>query len=142
MPPRWATVTIIGFWLIAMAWMTVREIVPRLRVGGPPPYIIDLTDEVSGNVVNWTVLGPGGEKSKATSSVQRMPDRTFKLKSRLSNVRIPPFESVDLRSSYHVDSGRSLLGFEMSGDVELPALGTVHTEVSGKVENGLLTPEV
>jgi hypothetical protein len=147
MPPRWATVTIIGFWLIAMAWMTVREIVPRLRVGGPPPYVIDLTDEVSGNDVNWTVLGagavgPGGERSKATSSVQRMPDRTFKLKSRLSNVNIPPFNNVDLKSSYHVDSQRSLLGFEMEGDVELPALGKVHTEVSGKVENGLLTPEV
>src|SRR5262245_12169487 len=108
MPPRWATVTIIGFWLIAMGWMTVREIVPRLRVGGPPPYVIDLTDEVSGNDVNWTVLGAGGERSKAVSSVERMPDRTFKLKTRLSNIKIPPLDLVELRSSYHVDSQRSL----------------------------------
>jgi len=143
MPPRWASVTIIGFWLIAMAWMTVREIVPRLRVGGPPPYVIDLTDEVSDQGAYWTVLGSAQEKiGKAKSWVERCPERTFRLHSHLERVKIPPFESIDLKSAYHVDAQRSLLGFEMRGEVELPVVGKVLTEVSGKVENGLLTPMV
>ena len=92
MPPRWATVTIIGFWLIAMAWMTVREIVPRLRVGGPPPYVIDLTDEVSVQDIHWDVLrAADGEKiGQAKSCVRRLHDRTFALRSDLTCGKFPP----------------------------------------------------
>jgi hypothetical protein len=150
MPPRWATVAIIAFWLIAMAWMTVREIVPRMHVGGPPPYVIDLTDEVSAQEVNWDVyratngerIGEAKPIGEAKSSVRRRADRTFELHSHLLCKQFPPFESLKLDSIYKLDADRSLLEFNVSGTVELAVIGPVELIISGRVEDGYVAPEL
>src|SRR5207253_2067046 len=56
MPPRWMTWAIVAFWLATTTWLVVREVAPRWRAGEPPPYTIDLTDEVSRQDIHWIVV--------------------------------------------------------------------------------------
>src|SRR5919108_3288802 len=109
MPPRWLTLAILGFWLLAMVWLTVREIAPRWRLGAPPPYTIDLTDEVTMQDIHWIVWHKGQNIGKAKSSVRRLADRSYELHSHLLPVKIGPFESLDLKNVYRVNSQGELL---------------------------------
>jgi hypothetical protein len=142
MPPRWLTLAILGFWLFAMVWLTVREIAPRWRVGEPPPYTIDLTDEVSGQEIYWRVLQKGEKIGRAKSWVKRLADRTYELNSHLEPVKLVPFESVELKNTYQVNSQGELLAFKVEGKIELPFAGRLEGDIVGKVEEGFLTPEL
>src|SRR5438105_14868133 len=104
MPPRWLTLAIVGFWLLAMVWLTVREIAPRWRLGEPPPYTIDLTDEVSGQKINWKILQRSERVGGAESAVRRLTDRTYELHSHIHCEGIMLFDLLDLTSTYHVNS--------------------------------------
>jgi len=71
MPPRWITATIIGLWLTTTSWMLYREISFRYRAGEPPPFTIDLTDEVGADTISWTVIFDGKRVGLGKSSVNR-----------------------------------------------------------------------
>jgi hypothetical protein len=46
MPPRWLSVAIVVSWLAATAWLIWRDLWPSWRPGEPPPFHIDLVEEV------------------------------------------------------------------------------------------------
>jgi hypothetical protein len=144
MPPRWLTLTILLFWAGTSGWMVYREVLPRLRAGDPPPFAIDLTDEVSGPAVVWVVLLKGKEVGSGASMVRRMPDRTFKLYSEFA------FKDVDLlprlrfrkfTSMYRVTAEGALR--EIDASVQGQAAGLeLFIHVTGEVEDGMLCPQV
>jgi len=78
MPPRWLTLTIIAFWLGATGWLVWRDLWPRWRPGEPPPYHIDLVEEVHrdhrANPHLWAVFEDDRETMQATSWVEHRPD--------------------------------------------------------------------
>lgn len=55
MPPRWFSVLIVVFWLAATGWLFWHDLWPQWRPGEPPPFHIDLVEEVqkSGSKENW-----------------------------------------------------------------------------------------
>jgi hypothetical protein len=74
---------IIVFWLGTTAWLVGRDLWPRWRPGEPPPYHIDLVEEVHRNNMRlWAVFEDDDEReaTKAESSVVHHPeDNTFAL---------------------------------------------------------------
>ncbi len=46
MPPRWFSALIVVFWLAATGWLFWHDLWPQWRPGEPPPYHIDLVEEV------------------------------------------------------------------------------------------------
>src|SRR2546423_15551103 len=98
MPPRWLTLAILGFWALAMAWLTVREIAPRWRGGDPPPYTIDLTDEGSRQAIEWHVLQNKERVGRARSSVQLAGDQGFERQTSSKNLEIPAVALHELAS--------------------------------------------
>lgn len=46
MPPRLLSLAIVAFWLATTGWLIWRDVAPRFRTGDPPPYVIDLVEEV------------------------------------------------------------------------------------------------
>ena len=84
MPPRWLTLTIIAFWLGATGWLVWRDLWPRWRPGEPPPYHIDLVEEVhrgrDANAHLWVVFEGDRETMQAKSWVEHLQeDDTFAL---------------------------------------------------------------
>jgi hypothetical protein len=49
MPSRWVCLLIVASWLAAMGWLFVTDVLPYLLPGTPPPFTIDLLDEVTTN---------------------------------------------------------------------------------------------
>jgi hypothetical protein len=143
MPPRYATLAIVALWLGTTCWMAYRDLLPRLRSGEPPPFTIDLTDELSlpdnGNrrdrgsrfsaqAVAWQVELQGrneaaGQKiGDALTTVLRHEDRTYELQGRLvfndkgkEKLRVPlvSVEISSLTSSYHVSGDGDLQGIAL-----------------------------
>src|SRR5262245_6012895 len=86
MPSRFFIAFILLFWIGSMAWLTVREVLPRYSVGEPPPFSIEMTDEVNtgsgaANWIDWKVLYQGKPVGSCNSAVRRLPDRTYELKT-------------------------------------------------------------
>jgi hypothetical protein len=83
MPPRWLALTIIAFWLATAGWLVCRDLWPRWRPGEPPPYHIDLIEEVhrgQAHKTQWVVLEDDRETTRAESWVEHLDkDDTFVL---------------------------------------------------------------
>jgi hypothetical protein len=72
MPPRWLSAAIVVFWLGMTGWLAWRELWPRWRAGDPPPFHIDLVEEVhraNTQKIRWAVLEDDHETTSAESSV-------------------------------------------------------------------------
>jgi hypothetical protein len=75
MPPRWLTVAIVGFWLCTSGWLVYQEAAPLFLPAAPPPYVIDLEDEVQTQQahVRWTVTYNDRECFRAETWVEPDP---------------------------------------------------------------------
>src|SRR5262249_44875958 len=111
MPPRWLTLTIVGFWLLTMGWWVWDEMTPW-RLGELPPYTIDLTDEVSHPPISWTLLRDGHNAGEATSYTSQKPDRTFELHTLVQFANLPPLGELSVVSILHVNANGGLLSVQ------------------------------
>ena len=152
MPPRLFSLAIILFWTTMTGWLLYREVWPQFRAGEPPPYSIDLTEEVGANMVSWALLQKEEQVGVGYSQVARLPDRTFELRSQfrfdLSKLKLPvfgkdsPLKLKKIAGVYHVDEAGRLLGLSSTFIVgETSDKGVVldiELEVRGEVQDGLL----
>ncbi len=146
MPPRPVVAALLVFWLAANGWLFYREVWPFWRTGDPPPYTVDLTEELGNPSVNWEILKNGKKIGYATSHVQRRRDRTYDLQMQFifDELRIVLLHVRKLTGDYHISEDGDLLGMtahawvgtssQRTGDLEM------HMEV--RVENGELIPEL
>jgi hypothetical protein len=139
MPPRSVTLAIVAFWLGTTGWLAYHDLWPRLRSAEPPPFTIDLTDEVSvGDVtglrgpgaqftaraIAWSIKLRGKNIGYAKTWVQRHEDRTFEMLAELRfdpKLEVGPLEVKRLTSSYHVTSSGELLGLGVRGRLKDPS---------------------
>jgi hypothetical protein len=122
------SLTIVVGWLASMCWLFWHDLWPSWRPGEPPPFHIDLVEEVQRTNKlrnNWTVLQqkPGDQEPheifRAFTSVEYVPDDdTFLLraeyntkKGRTSKARpfeVAGFRVVSMTSEYRVDRAGEL----------------------------------
>src|SRR5205814_3102506 len=94
MPHRSIVAAIVLAWLFANGWLFYREVWPHWRSGDPPPYAIDLTEELGKSSVDWDIWSGSDRKEdkigNATSEVERRPDHTYWLRTALKfkNLRL------------------------------------------------------
>jgi len=147
MPPRSIVIAILLFWLGANGWLFYREAWPRWRSGEPPPYTIDLTEELSRASVNWKILKKDKEIGYAVSRVERQPDRTYKLhiQFHFNEFRVVILTVRKLGGVYHVTEDGELLGVSAHAVVAMKdKLGSTEMdfEMKGRVEQGALVAEL
>jgi len=146
MPARWMTVTIIAFWLATTGWMVHHEVSLRYRSGEPPPFGIDLTDEVDAPTISWSVFEKGERVGSGNSKVRRRGDRTFILYSDFrfekEDFKVLSFRKVT--SVTHVNAEGELLDMSAEVEVQNPfdAEKVLKAKVTGTVENQYLSPQV
>jgi hypothetical protein len=73
MPSRWMCLTIVAFWLATTGWLFWTDVLPELTPGQPPPFTIDLLDEVNQKYSEalWTVSINGKETHKAITRIRQ-----------------------------------------------------------------------
>jgi hypothetical protein len=160
MPPRWLSILIVAVWLLFSARLVVRDLLPRLLPGQPPPYSIDLVEEVRNGRghVDWMVLHDGKEVFESRSSILH-PERDrdeYELKAEFRPLK--PGERValhgmlvrSLASTYRVTGAGDLLGVSVRvvGTPQLAQairlLGDTDFDISidGTVKDNRLEPRV
>src|SRR5947207_8887216 len=119
MPPRSIVAVVLLFWLGANGWMCYREVWPRWRSGDPPPYTIDLTEELGHATVSWEIWKKDKRIGNATSRVERQRDRTYKLNIdyHFKEFRIVVLHVRTLSGVYHVTEDGELLGLSAQAGV-------------------------
>jgi len=147
MPPRSVVAAVLLFWLGANGWMFYREVWPHWRSGEPPPYTIDLTEELGHASVRWKILKKDRDVGHAISRVERQRDRTYKLHIdfHFKEFRVVILEVRKLSGVYHVTEDGELLGLSSQASVAMKdKLGSLQMdfEVKGQVEDGQLLPEI
>jgi len=146
MPARWMTVTILAFWLATTGWMVHHEVSLRYRSGEPPPFGIDLTDEVGANTISWSVFEKDERVGVGRSRVRRRGDGTFILDSDFrfdkEDFKLLNFRKVT--SVSHVTAEGELLDMEAEVLVLNPfdPDKVIKARVTGTVENQYLIPRV
>jgi hypothetical protein len=86
MPPRWLSLAIVTFWLGTSGWLLWHDLWPQWRPGEPPPYVIDLIEEVTGSnnkprTIAWTVLHNDEPVFRAETWVNHPAPDVFELKA-------------------------------------------------------------
>jgi hypothetical protein len=158
MPPRLTSLAIIAFWTTMTGWLLYREVLPRFRAGEPPPYSIDLTEEVGQNMVSWNISQKGEPVGVGYSQVARLPDRTFELRSQFrfntAALKLPGLAGLERKIQlkkvtgiFHVNELGRLLGLSSSIYLGDPphlagAQPDFEIEVKGKVKEDVLEPKV
>jgi hypothetical protein len=134
MPPRWACVLIVVTWLAVNGWLFYHDLLPRLLPGQPPPYTVDLLEEVQDRrwmrPVGWTVYHNDNKALSAKTHVEHPARDTFELVaeyrpvSGLPHARMPPLLVSSLTSRYRVNAAGDLLGLSihLEGRPDFPFL--------------------
>jgi hypothetical protein len=157
MPSRWFGLLIVLFWVGTTALLFIKEIYPVLGPDRPPPFTIDLTDEIHHQVTEtrWSVFlekestggvsQPPDNHATAKTSVEyrEKPDDSFTFTVNLScrsqpggGLQLGLVTLVYMKSSYRINRSLQLLGMEAEFGFILPILGTnvIVAEVTGEVE--------
>jgi hypothetical protein len=151
MPSRFVTLAIFVFWLATTGWMVYREVLPSLlETGEPPPFTIDLADEVSAQAITWKVLQKGEEIGMARTAVHRQPDRTFLLAGEFKPQHLKPF-GIDLkRLGIDIKKLQSTYAVTRAGDLRalearvalVSGTTIIEVRLHGQVEKGMFTPAI
>lgn len=148
MPPRPVVAVLLAFWLAADGWLFYREVWPYWGAGDPPPYTIDLTEELGNPSVTWDILKKDERIGYATSHVKRQHDRTYNLQMefRFDKFRVLILHVRKLTGDYHISEDGDLLGMTAHAWVATSSrkLGSLEMEMhmEARVENGELIPEL
>jgi hypothetical protein len=159
MPPRWLSLVIIASWLATTGWLIWRDLAPRFRTGDPPPYVIDLVEEVRSEFpprVGWQVFFNDREVFHADTWVQRPAgDDSYELVEELKPragrvekaVTVGPFQLRYLHSQYRVTREGALLALEVrvEGRMEVPLQNDpidFTAFLAGEVRDGQFSPRV
>ena len=141
MPSRPLILAILAFWLATTTWLIYREILPGLESSEPPPYTIDLADEVSAQSISWRAIQDSKDIGTVLTQVRRQPDHTFALEAdfKANQLSVLGVAIKNLRSRYTVTRGGDLreLSILLKFDVRGQA---IDLGVAGKVEHGVFSP--
>jgi hypothetical protein len=141
MPLRHHVAAIVLFWVGMTGWMLYRDVWPWLGPGEPPPFSIDLADEVQAVDTRWKVIKDDKEKGYAHTNVRyNGRDDTYELNGEFklwsagrSGIHAASLADQVINSMYRVNRQGELRGMEAS--VKVTVLKTeVEVVVKGRVE--------
>jgi hypothetical protein len=140
MPSRRGIVGIVVLWLTALGWLLYREL--WQQAGQPPPFTVDLADEVGAQTAGWDVLCDKKPAGSARTSVRRTPQRLLEMQCQFSpnRWRTHGLTVKHLATVYRI-TPRGVLR-ELTASVTLTMFwgGEFKTEISGRSEGGFFTP--
>jgi hypothetical protein len=148
MPSKSITAAIVVFWLATTGWLLYREFAPRFSSGAPPPFTIDLTDEVGKNTVNWWVVQNDEKVGDGFTQIIRHPDRTYEF---LADFRLNEFALLGMKpklkilGAYRIteDGNLTQAAANLKAEFpEVPLAPRIEFDFAGAVRDRKLHPEI
>jgi len=154
MPPRWFCLAIVVFWLSTTTWLFWQEIVPLLADQAPPPFHIDLVDEVQQKaIITWDFFAeeerteddPAARTFLARSWVEyrEKPDDSFAFHlqfeprgSQTGRMQLGPCLLKRMNSHYRVNRTGQLLAMEADFAFDIPGFSNIAIQLQGQVRDG------
>jgi hypothetical protein len=141
MPPRWVSAAIVALWLATTGWLFWRDLWPEWRPGEPPPFHIDLVEEVhKGNdsplKTTWSVFRrrraddvPHKVFNATTWVYYHREDDSFSLSAHLQTRQVRDLQPYEVARLFTVESVDSEYRVNRDGRLQsLKADVTVTTE--------------
>jgi hypothetical protein len=147
MPGRIFIAGIIVFWLATTGWLFYRDLLPRLAPGEPPPFTIDLADEVSEQKIFWTLYQNGSKKGHVQTWVKyNRAENSYEINAVLKLWQKPHQEGSPqqaLESSYAITPDGNLRGMAAKFTIRNEQ-GEIIVEgdLAGRVENRRFFPRL
>lgn len=151
MPPRHLILAILAFWVATTGWLFYRDLWPRLRPGEPPPFVIDLADEVSEQKIFWRVFQNGEDKGGyAFSWVHYRPDddtfdvsSEFKLFSKGKGTGADKQTEADqvFESTYRVTPEGVFRQINAKVSIKIQGI-EIQARITGRVDGPLFRPHL
>lgn len=140
MPSRTIAVLIVALWLATLSWWLVREVVPSLDPGEPPPFAIDLADQfrTHGLPVDWTINQDDQPVGLARILVRPSANDTYYLDGTITyTTEIGPSlrARISVKNSYHVTTEGQLLDLKTDITIEMPPKAEVALDAEWKKGN-------
>jgi hypothetical protein len=158
MPPRWLSILIVVAWLLFSARLVVRDLLPRLLPGQPPPYSIDLVEEVRNGRghVDWMVMHDGKGVFESRSRITHPEHDVFEMTSKFvplhkgERVSLHGMLIRELSSTYRVTAAGDLLGVsvlvvgtpQLAQTIRLLGDTNFRISIDGTVKDSRLEPRV
>lgn len=158
MPPRWLSILIVAVWLLFSGRLVVRDLLPRLLPGQPPPYSIDLVEEVRNGRghVDWMVMHDGKAVFESRSRILHPEPDVFELTAEFAplnkgeRVALHGMLVRSLASTYRVTGAGDLLGVsvqvvgtpQLAQTIRLLGDTNFHISIEGKVKSNRFEPRV
>lgn len=154
MPPRYLTCGIVVLWLTTTSWLVYHDLAPRLFPAGPPPFVINITDEAQPNTtIDWTIYQNGVKKGRCETILRHhAEDDTYVLHGVYKiwdsgKVRVGA-EDQKIESAYRVTrtgelrSIKAKITIRQSLPFNLPGVKRyrIDAEVSGEVHEQYFQP--
>jgi hypothetical protein len=140
MPSRVIAVLIVGLWLATLSWWLVREVLPGLDPGEPPPFAIDLADQfrTHGLPVDWTINQDDQPVGLARILVRPSANDTYFLDGTITyTAEIGPLlrARIYVKNSYHVTTDGQLLDLRTDITIEVPPMAELPMDHAAKKAN-------
>jgi hypothetical protein len=156
MPARWLSLAIIAFWLGTNGWLFWRELWPRMLPDQPPPYTIDLVEEVQARPQEypWIVEQDGRQVFKLRTRIERLGPDSFELLAYTNNADKTKFERAliswgvlrGMMSRYRVSAAGNFqaLDVKVQGIGNTPLLHNLPftTSIRGEAQGGKFAPKL
>jgi hypothetical protein len=111
MPSRPVSLVILALWLAALGWLFVREVRPKLGADEPPPFTIDLADEVRAQpTLSWIASLNGQDAYHVKTRIEYVePTDTYELHAdyapwafRRMGANASPLPFKSFNSTFHI----------------------------------------
>jgi hypothetical protein len=157
MPPRWLCVVIVGFWLSTNGWLFYHDLWPHLQPSQPPPFSIDLVDEVQTRRPHtlWTVKQNDQKVFTGQTHIEHPSPQVFELCADFKtgdnrpSARVSGWLISKMTSRYRIDTDGQLRGLEVTfvGKPEAELFAALFKEdltlrIHGTVEQGKFRPHL
>jgi hypothetical protein len=148
MPSRSIVLAVVVCWLSANSWLLYREVWPHWRSGEPPPFSIDLTEELGNPSTEWGVWQKGRDIGRAVARVERQANRTYRLHTDVyfSQFRIPFLVLTRVSTAYQITEEGDLRGLwvQFVGRLQPEIAGICEIDIvmDGAVDNGEIVPKL
>jgi hypothetical protein len=153
MPSRLVVCAIVLFWAATTGWLLYREVWPYLGAGEPPPYTVDITEQVAASPASWYVYERGRRIGLGISQVERRnEDRTFDLQTQFrfetdGLTFFKRFEVTKITSMYRVTEEGELKALASSiklreRSTKPPVMPEMEFSFEGEVQDDALQPKL
>lgn len=118
MPPRFLVAFIVVFWVGTIAYLIYEEYWPWWRTDAPPAFIVEMADEASPLVTQWSIYRGDKKVGSISTTMTCLKDDTIELESTIEDLMFEvPAVLVPVTVHFHITKLRTVQRVRRDGQL-------------------------